>query len=214
MRIIIFGASRSVGRLLAEFALGEGHEVTAIARDLSSLNLSHKSLNSVVGDVMNAGFVEECVKGHDMVFCTVGRGMKRGGRNGSATVYSGAASNIAQAMEHQEIRRLMYLSIWGVLGESASGLRGSIQLSLLKRFFPDSFWEHRRALDELKKYDWEWIAVRPAALTNGERTGRYRIALEGLPKGGSQISRADVADFMLRQLNSDEYVHKIPAIAY
>ncbi len=92
---------------------------------------------------------EECVKGHEMVFCTVGRGIPRG----PAIIYPVAARNITQAMNHQGVRRLMFLSIWGVLGENASNLRAAIQLSGLKLFFPDSFREHRRALDELRKYD-------------------------------------------------------------
>jgi hypothetical protein len=58
------------------------------------------------------------------------------------------------------------------------------------------------------------MAVRPLVLTDGPWTGHYRIALEGLPVGGTHIARADVADFMLRQVSSDRYVHKIPAIAY
>jgi hypothetical protein len=69
-------------------------------------------------------------------------------------------------------------------------------------------------LDEIQKYDWEWMTVRPMRLTDGERTDHYRIAVEGLPKGGTHISRADVAGFMLKQVHSDEYVYKIPAIAY
>jgi hypothetical protein len=58
------------------------------------------------------------------------------------------------------------------------------------------------------------MAVRPMRLTDGALTGHYRIAVEGLPESGTQISRADVADFMLKQVGSNEYVHKIPAIAY
>jgi putative NADH-flavin reductase len=51
-------------------------------------------------------------------------------------------------------------------------------------------------------------------LTDGARTGEYRVAEHGLPHGGTRISRRDVADFMLKQLDRDEYVHKVPAIAY
>jgi putative NADH-flavin reductase len=68
--------------------------------------------------------------------------------------------------------------------------------------------------DELRKHDWEWIAVRPMGLTDGPRAGQYRVVMDGLPRGGTRISRADVADFMLKQLTSNEYVHRIPAIAY
>jgi len=55
--------------------------------------------------------------------------------------------------------------------------------------------------------------VRPVILTNGPWTGRYRVVIEGIPRGSYRISRADVADFMIRQLTSDEFVRKMPAIA-
>jgi putative NADH-flavin reductase len=51
-------------------------------------------------------------------------------------------------------------------------------------------------------------------LTDGSRTSHYRVVVDGLPKGGTSISRADVADFMLKQLTSNEYVHRVPTIAY
>jgi putative NADH-flavin reductase len=61
----------------------------------------------------------------------------------------------------------------------------------------------------------EWVIVRPPRLTNGARRGSYRSgvdvrAISVVPR----ISRADVADFMLRQLGEDTYVRKTPAIMY
>jgi putative NADH-flavin reductase len=210
MKLVVFGASRGIGRFLTEFALAEGHQVTAVARNRSGLNLNHPLLNVLAGDVTNAAFVEQAIKGHEMVFCTVSSRDHRA----RATLKSVAARNITQAMNALSVRRLMFVSLWGVLDEKASNFLAAINLWGLKKAFPAAFEDSRRALDEIRKYDWEWTAVRPVRLTNGERTGHYRIALEGLPEGGFLISRADVADFMLKQASSDEYVHEIPAIAY
>ena len=210
MKLIIFGASRGVGRSLTELALAEDHQVSAIARNPSSFNLNHPLLNVLAGDVTNAAFVAQAIKGHEMVFCAV----SGKGNRAASTLPSTAARNITQAMNAHGVRRLMFVSIWGVLGEKPSNFLAAIQLSALRQAFPAGFEDSRQALDEIQKYDWEWTAVRPVALTNGKRTGLYRIALEGLPEGGWHISRADVADYMLKQVSSDEYVHKIPAIAY
>ena len=209
MKLIIFGASRGIGRLLTEFALAEGHQVTAVARNTSGLSLKHASLNVVAGDVTNATFVEQAVKGSEVVFCTVDQD-----NHSATTLYSVAARNITQAMNNQSVRRLMFLSNFGILGETASSFRTLLSVSFAKFILRDRLEDHRRALDEIQKYSWEWMVVRPMQLTDGERTGKYRIALQGLPEGGTGISRADVADFMLKQVKSDEYVHKIPAIAY
>jgi putative NADH-flavin reductase len=209
MNLIVFGASRGVGRSLTELALANGHRVTAVVRDPSAFELSHESLEVVAGDVTDAGSLPRDLGGHDVVFCTVGAETR-----GATTLYSTAARNIAQAMEDQGARRIVFLSNYGVLNEKGAGLRSSALLLMVKLFARGTLEDHRRALDELRKHDLDWIAVRPMPLTNGPRTGEYRIAVEGLPKGGTRISRADVADFMLKQLDNDDYVREIPAIAY
>lgn len=209
MKLIIFGASRGVGRSLTELALAQNYQVTAFVRNASSLPLNNPLLNVVSGDVTNAANVAQALKEHEMVFCTLGAD-----KRGATTLYSVAARNITQAMDKQGVRRLMVLSNFGVLGETASNFRTALTVSMAKVFLRAALDDHRRALDEIRKYSWEWMAVRPLGLTDGERTGQYRITLNGLPEGGTRISRADVADFMLKQAKSDEYVHKIPAIAY
>lgn len=209
MRLIVFGASRGVGRSLTEIALADGHRVTAVVRNPSTLGLNHESLDVVAGDVTDADGVRRCLGGQEMAFCTVGAD-----KRGTTTLYSTAARNIASAMDDQGVRRLMFLSNFGVLGEKGSGARTAAVVFIAKRLLSPALEDHRRALDELQKRDCEWIAVRPMALTDGPRTGHYRVDPDGLPRGGARISRADVADFMLKQVASNEYVHRIPAIAY
>lgn len=209
MKLIVFGASRGVGRSLTEFALAEGHRVTAVVRHPPSLGLRHDSLEVVTGDVTEVDSVRRCLPGHEMAFCTVGAD-----KGGATTLYSTAARNIASAMDEERVRRIMFLSNFGVLGEKGSGARTATVVLMAKLLLRPVLEDHRRALDELRKHDWEWIAVRPMRLTDGPRSGRYRVVLDGLPKGGVRISRDDVADFMLKQLTSDDYVHRIPAIAY
>ncbi len=212
VKLIVFGASRGVGRSLTEHALADGHRVTAVVRNPPTLGLNHESLEVVAGDVTDADGVRRCLPGHEMAFCTVGAD-----KRGATTLYSTAARNIASAMDDQDdqgIRRLMFLSNFGVLAEKGSGPRTAAMVLIAKLLLRPTLDDHRQALDELRRHDWEWIAVRPMRLTDGPRSGQYRVVLDGLPRGGARISRADVADFMLKQLTSDEYVHRIPAIAY
>ncbi len=60
----------------------------------------------------------------------------------------------------------------------------------------------------------EWIIVRSSHLTNGPKTGVYRTTPRYIPERGIRISRADLADFMLKQLEGDSYVRQTPALAY
>jgi putative NADH-flavin reductase len=60
-----------------------------------------------------------------------------------------------------------------------------------------------------------WVIVRPAVLTNGRLTGSYRSGFPVTDKSiGGKISRADVADFMLKQLMEDTYLRRTPGISY
>ncbi|MEW5957587.1 MAG: NAD(P)H-binding protein, partial [Chloroflexota bacterium] len=61
----------------------------------------------------------------------------------------------------------------------------------------------------------DWTIVRPAAFTNGARTSVYRHGFSATDKRLKlKISRADVADFMLKQLTDDTYLHQTPGLSY
>ncbi len=61
--------------------------------------------------------------------------------------------------------------------------------------------------------DLDWIGIRPMKLMNTPRTGKYRTAVNFLPPGGVEISRADVAEFMLKQMSTDEHLRSYVTIA-
>lgn len=67
--------------------------------------------------------------------------------------------------------------------------------------------------EEIKESGLDWIIVRPSFLTNGHKRGVYHISTD--TKGARpRISRADVADFMVNQVESNEYVRKTVTIGY
>ncbi len=112
------------------------------------------------------------------------------------------------------MRRLVFLSNFGVLHEAAPDLRWAVLMPFARLRIRNLLRDHAAALEEIRRHDLDWTLVRPLILTDGPWTGRYRVVAEGLPRGGFTISRADVADFMLQQVGSAEYVGGLPAIAY
>src|SRR2546429_9845984 len=111
------------------------------------------------------------------------------------------------------MRRIIVLSAAGALHEPAGSIVGSLGLMMARAFLPGVYREHRAMLEELRTRNLDWLAVRPVILTNGPWTGQYRVVAEGIPRGGYRGFRADVADFMIRQLRSAEIVPKMPAIS-
>ena len=77
----------------------------------------------------------------------------------------------------------------------------------------DLFADKKAAEDQVRASTLEWTFVYPVQLTDGPRTGRYRVGerlqLRGVPK----VSRADVADFILKELAQPSYVRKTAVIS-
>lgn len=108
MKVIVFGASGTVGRLAVENLLKAGHTVTAFARLPKNLNMSDSKLRLAAGDVMKLLDVTEAVAGHEAVIVTLGAGMSR-----NSKIRSQGTMNVIKAMQTHGVRRLIAQSTLG-----------------------------------------------------------------------------------------------------
>jgi putative NADH-flavin reductase len=209
MNVLVFGASGRTGRELVKQGLAQGHTVTAFVRHPAKFDIEHPHLKVVQGDAADRISVERAVKGQDAVLCALGAAnlLKR-----DQAVVVGV-HNIIMAMEWMGVRHLIYLS--------ADTVRDSHdQLNALRKvfvplLFHNSAEDHELNESMIKQSHVDWIIVRPPMLTNGERTGTYRSgerlrARSIIP----HFSRADLAEFMLKQLTDDTFLHKTPEVMY
>jgi len=207
MKLLIFGSTGSVGRQLVKQALEHGHTVTAFARDPSKLGVKHDNLKVVQGDVMDWPSVEKAVQGQNAVLCSLGAGAK-------GTVRSEGTRNIIRAMEKAGVRRFVCQSTLGV-GDSWDNLSFFWKYIMFRGLLRQAYADHVSQEDYVRQSDLDWTIVRPAAFTDGNRTGEYRHGFPGTDKMTRlKISRSDVADFMLKQLTDDTYLHKTPGLSY
>jgi putative NADH-flavin reductase len=207
MRLVIFGATGSIGRQLVEQALAQGHAVTALARNPAKLDLKHPNLKIVQGNVMDFASVEKAVQGQEAVLCSLGAGRK-------GTIRSEGTRHIICAMEKAGIRRFICHTTLGV-GDSQGNLNFFWKYIMFGIILRDAFADHVSQEKYIMQSRLDWTIVRPAAFTNGERTGVYRHGFTATDKALTlKISRADVADFMLKQLTDDTYLHKTPGLSY
>lgn len=179
------------------------------ARDPAKVGIRHQRLQLVSCDVLDPATIGPAVAGQDAVLCALGSPDR-----GRTTLYSTGVKNVMAQMQAHHVRRLVFLSNFGVLGETARGIRQWLLLSMARRVLRHTLADHRRAIAAMRPSGLEWIAVRPLPMKDEPRTGAYRVALDDLPPRGIRISRSDVADFMLAQIASDDYVHRLPSIAY
>lgn len=210
MRILVIGATGGTGRQLLRQALDLGHEVTALVRKPNKLKIEHPRLRVAKGNVLNYASVESAMQGQNAVVCALGA--KR--FFFPTRTLSEGARNILRAMKSCNVPRLIC--------ESSLGLGSSVgRLGLLFTFFvvpvilPFIFWDKIRQEKLIEESDADWLIVRPGVLTNADARGSYRHG----PNLGNflwtvRISRADVADFMLKQLTDDSLLGTAQAVCW
>lgn len=210
MKMLIVGATGRLGRLLVTQALDAGHEVTAFVRNPAAFTTQHANLRVVQGDVLVSATIDSVVAGHDAVLA----GLTPPARQ-KTILFSQGVQNLITSMDTHGVRRLLWVTSAAVDPVDAAATpwlfrKVIVPLAGLGPIYEDA------ALSEtvLQASGLDWVVIRPTRLTDGPRTGVYRVGLPHVPSGGRAIARADVADFMLKQIIDAQYVHKATALAY
>jgi putative NADH-flavin reductase len=209
MKLVIFGSTGSTGREVVQQSLAEGHQVTAFARHPENLTIQHPNLTILQGDVFDSRSVEDAIQGQDAVVCVLGAGQKLSGN-----VRSEGTRQIIQAMEKTGVRRLICQSTLGA-GDSWGNLNFYWKTVMFGFLLRKVFADHQLQEQYVRQSGLDWTIIRPSAFVEGDRTGQYRHGFPGTDKNIQlKISRADIADFILKQLDSQVYFHQTPSLSY
>ena len=209
MNVLIIGATRGIGLQVLQQALEKDHNVTALARSLDKLALKHQRLRVMQGDIRDEHEVGSATQGQDAVVCCIGIMPTRK----PVTVFSDGIQNVLTSMDKNEVKLL--ISVTGIGAGDSRGHGGFFydkifQPLLLKSIYADK--DREESL--IKDNQVNWIIVRPGFLTNGPMTGAYRVLTDMNDVKAGKISRADVAHFILDQLNSPKYLRQTPLLTY
>lgn len=198
MKIAILGASGGIGRELVQQAQDAGHTVVGIGRATS--NLDHVTGTVHRGAFDDVAFLSEAFDGCEVVVATFGlmlSGLSPFASCEDPTLMERAGPAIAQAASAAGVKRILAVSSGGV-GSSREQMP-----AIVRAFFAVT--ALRKVYPQLEKYEAalqagsvEAVLVRPTGLTDGPATGEVVVS----PKlaGYATISRADVAAFMLSQI--------------
>ncbi len=207
MKLIIFGPTGSTGRQVVTQALQQGHDVTAFARSPEKLDLTHEKLQVIKGDVLDLASVERAIQGQDVVLCTLGLPPMD-----KSNLRANGTKNIIRAMEKTGVKRFICQSSDGI-GDTRATLPFLMKYLIVPFMLRHAFADHEIQENYIKESQLDWIIARPTALTDGEHTGSYQHGYAAGNKSVTfKISRADTADFMLKQLADNNYLHKTPSI--
>jgi putative NADH-flavin reductase len=208
-RILLLGATGGTGRQVLLQALEKGYEVTAFVRSPQRLaEVKSSGLKVLTGSLPgDDAALAAAIRGADVVISALGAGNSLK----SSGLMERSAPAIVRAMQNESVRRLIVVSAFGV-GETlreAPILPGIVMRLLLSNLFADK----EAGEKMLRQSALDWTLLYPVTLTNGPRTGRYksgeRLSLHGFPR----ISRADVADFALAQVDDRTYLRKVVVLS-
>jgi putative NADH-flavin reductase len=209
MKLAIFGATGSTGKLLLEQALVAGDDVVAFVRDPSKLNIRHERLTVMQGELADEAMVEHAVSDADAVISVLGL---RGGSKGKPITRG--MQNIIEAMKKQHVRRLIISSTLSAKDSNdLPDLRAKVLVNLVKFTMHAAYEEIVSVAETVRKSELDWTIVRLTTLNNNAKSGKVRVGYLGRGEVGSRISRADLAEFMLKQVKDTKYLRQAPVIS-
>jgi len=208
MRVLIIGASKGIGLDTTLQALDAGHNVRALARSATAIAISNPSLEKMRGDALKTDDVETALVGVSVVIQTFGVGL--GDLFRPVHLFSDASRVLIQAMKIQGVKRLICVTGFGA-GDSRSSI-SCLQRLPFQIVFGRAYDDKSLQEQLIKESELDWTIARPGVLTSGPRTGHYQILSEASQWRNGIISRADVAEFLVRQIGDQTYIHKAPVL--
>jgi putative NADH-flavin reductase len=208
--VLIVGASRGIGLETVKCALKAGHKVRALARSAASIPVSHPNLEKITGDALDLGTMKQALAGVNVVIQTLGIDLSPEIIFRPTRLFSVATRVLVTAMEETGVKRLICVT---GLGAGNSRNKGGFLYNMAFHLFLESVYSDKDAQEWIiRKSTLEWVIARPVILTDGPRTDTYRVLLDSKEWRSGFISRADVADFLVEQINDDTLLGKTPVL--
>ena len=208
-RVLIIGASKGIGLETTRQALKAGHRVRALSRSVAGNILSNPNLEKVRGNALESRDIEASLDGMEVVIQALGVS-SLGELFRPVSLFSDATRVLVGAMEGKAVKRLISVTGFGA-GDSRASI-SCLQRLPFQIVFGRAYADKSRQEQLIKDSSLDWTIARPGVLTNGRQTGRYRILNEPSEWRNGIISRADVADFLVRQIEDRTHLRKAPVL--
>jgi putative NADH-flavin reductase len=171
--------------------------------------LSNLNLEKIRGDALDGADIATALDGMDVVIQALGVSYL-GDLFRPVNLFSDATRLLISAMEGQSVKRLISVTGFGA-GDSRASI-GCLQRLPFLMVFGRAYADKSVQEQLIKDSSLDWTIARPGVLTSGRRTRRYRILDEPSAWRNGIISRADVADFLVRQIEDRTYLRKAPVL--
>lgn len=207
MKIAVIGATGGVGKVVVQKCLDNGYQVIALARNSEKLTLDNPRLTKISGDATVFDVVKNAVKNTDVVICTIGT--KANDKN---KIRTRATKNIIKAMP--ENGRFICLSSLG-FGESKVLMPFFMKYFIVPFILKQTLLDHESQETLIKNSMLNYTIVKPGNMNEKQETGNYKFgfALDNRSVKIKPINKADVADFIVKQISNKTFSRKSVGIS-
>jgi len=208
--VLVVGASQGIGLETTQRALKAGYSVRALSRSAAGMTIDDVHLEKQSGDALLNADIEVAVSGVDAVILSLG--VKLGDLLRPVSLFSSATRVLIEAMQKHGVRRLICVTGFGA---GASEARIScLQRMPFRVVFGRAYADKSLQEQLIENSDLEWTIARPGVLVHGPSTRRYKVLVDPSQWRNGIISRADVADFLVRQISDRNYIGQAPVLVY
>lgn len=206
MKILVLGAGGGVGRSIVKQAVARGHQVTAFVRD--SGYIAPDGVAVVRGHVLDQQALSKAASGQDAVVYAIG--VKS---TGPTTLFSQSTRLLLSAMEEQGVKRLVCIT--GVGAGETKGHGGFIYDRLIFPLFTKNRYADKERQEELiRQWNLDWWIVRPAPFSEAKPHSDFKAVTEVGDVMLRKVSRAEVASFVLDEIETSRYLRQSPFIGH
>lgn len=205
-RVLIIGATGRTGLRLVEEALAKDLGVTVLARKPEALGALQARVTVVQGNVLDPAAVSRAVSDTEAVLCALGPQ-----RDSPPTLCSQGTRHLLSAMQTHGVRRLVCIT-GAMIGHPDTRLGWLYRV--MRSAFHDTLQDRQVQEQLILRSGLDWTVVRPPRLSNGAPRGIWRAGEDIRIGGLAHISRADLARFMVQQLEDPSFIRRAVAVAY
>jgi len=205
--VAIIGASHGIGLETLRLALKQGHQVRALARSADSIQVDHPNLEKIAGSALSKADVDRAVAGADAVITALGTPPTLS----PVKLFSDSSRIVTQSMADHGVQRL--IAVTGIGAGDSRGTGGFIYAQFFQPIFLGTIYDDKTREEAIiRESDIAWTIVRPGFLTRFPAKGRYRVLTDPEDWEGGFITRGDVADFLVKQIDDKSCIHMTPLL--
>ncbi len=209
-KIIVFGATGGTGKQVVAQALQAGYKVIVVVRKPETFNITNSHLNIIKGDVLQPDTFQNEISDVDAIISCLGIPKVQ-----ATTLYSESMQNIINAMEKNKKDRIICISSGAIdIPPKSSFIMAFLLKNVLQRIYKPVYTDMKLMESKLKNSKLNYTIVRAPKLTDGKKTGKYKDITQQPLRKIPTISRADLADFMLKCINNPKTNKSSIEVAY